>query len=107
MSSIYRHAMGSDFDRLHPEIQRRFGFSSGDGSAAVGRGVMERGWHGQPYTLPFLYVGTRRRIMFPQRGGAVPLSDHNYAYRDRFRREAVTRVRDYGRPLGRRFDATM
>ncbi len=107
MSSIYRHAMGSDFDRLHPEIQRRFGFSSGDGCAAVGRGVMERVWHGQPYTLPFLYVGTWRRIMFPQRGRDVPFSVHNYAYRDRFGRETVTWVRDFGPPLRRRFDATM
>jgi hypothetical protein len=107
MSSIYRRAMGSDFDRLHPEIQRRFGFSSADGCAAVGRGVMERVWHGRPYTLPFLYVGTWRRIMFPQRGRHVPFSVHNYAYRDRFGRETVTWVRDFGLPLRRRFDATM
>jgi len=107
MSSIYRRAMGSDFDRLHPQIQRRFGFSSADGCAAVGRGVMERVWHGLPYTLPFLYVGTWRRIMFPQRGRAVPFSIRNYAYRDRFGRETVTWVRDFGPPLGRRFDATM
>lgn len=68
---------------------------------------MERVWHGQPYTLPFLYVGTWRRIMFPQRGRDVPFSVHNYAYRDRFGRETVTWVRDFGPPLGRRFDATM
>ena len=99
--------MGSDFDRLHPQIQRRFGFSSADGCAAVGRGVMERVWHGLPYTLPFLYVGTWRRIMFPQRGQNVPFSVHNYAYRDKFGRETVTWVRDFGAPLERRFDATM
>src|SRR5262249_54307623 len=28
MRSIYERALGSDFQRLHPEIQRRFGFSS-------------------------------------------------------------------------------
>jgi hypothetical protein len=107
MSSIYQRAMGSDFARLHPKIQRRFGFSSEDRCAAIGRGVMDRVWHGLPYTLPFLYVGTWRRIMFPQRARNVPFSVRNYAYRDRFGRETVTWVRDFGGPLGRRFDATM
>src|SRR5438477_683983 len=107
VSSIYRQALGSEFDRLHPQIQRRFGFSSEDGCAAIGRGVMERVWHGLPYTLPFLYVGTWRRIMFPQHGRDVPFSVHNYAYRDRLGRETVTWNRDFAAPLRRRFDATM
>jgi len=107
VSSIYRKALGSEFDRLHPQIQRRFGFSSEDQCASIGRGTMQRVWHGPPYTLPFLYVGTWRRIMFPQRGRDVPFSIHNYAYRDRFGRETVTWNRDFGAPLRRRFDATM
>jgi hypothetical protein len=107
VNSIYQRALGSEFDRLHPKIQRRFGFSSEDGCAAIGHGVMQRVWHGLPYTLPFLYVGTWRRIMFPQRGRDVPFSIHNYAYKDRFGRETVTWNRDFGAPLRRRFDATM
>ena len=75
MTSIYQAALGSDFDRLHPQIQRRFGFSSEDGCAAIGRGVMDRVWHGLPYTLPFLSLGTWRRIMFPERGANVPRED--------------------------------
>lgn len=66
MNSIYRQVLGSDFSRLHPQIQRRFGFSSRDNLASVGTGVMEEIWHGPLYTLPFLYVGTWRRIMFPR-----------------------------------------
>jgi hypothetical protein len=107
VSSIYQRAMGADFARLHPMIQRRFGFSSEDRCAAIGRGVMEQVWHGPPYTLPFLYVGTWRRIMFPQRGRNVPFTLQNYAYRDRFGRETVSWIRDFGPPLHRRFDATM
>jgi hypothetical protein len=30
MRSIYRQLLGSDFARLHPQIPRRFGFSSAD-----------------------------------------------------------------------------
>ena len=53
MSSIYQHVLGPDFNRLHPEIQRRFGFSSSDNIASIGRGVMEEVWKGRFYTLPF------------------------------------------------------
>lgn len=99
--------MGSDFDRLHPEIQRRFGFSSGDRVGAVGRGVMEEVWKGRFYTLPFLYVGTWRRIMFPETGRNIPFTVENYAFVDDFGRETVTWVRTFESRKRRRFDAYM
>lgn len=107
MTSIYQRAMGSEFRNLHPQIQRRFGFSSQDGVAAVGRGTMEEVWHGLPYTLPFLYVGTWRRIMFPERGRDVPFTIENYAYVDPYGRETVTWNRTFRTRRTRRFDATM
>lgn len=107
MTSIYQQAMGSDFDQLHPQIQRRFGFGSEDNIAAIGRGVMDRVWHGLPYTLPFLYVGTWRRIMFPEQAENVPFTIENYAYRDSFDRETVTWVRTFQTRRTRRFDAYM
>jgi hypothetical protein len=107
MSSIYAQLLGSDFARLHPRIQERFGFSSADGVAAIGRGTMEELWHGRPYTLPFLYVGAWRRIMFPERGRDVPFTIENYAYLDRFGRETVTWVRTFQTRRPRRFDAYM
>ena len=106
--SIYQQCLGVDFDRLHPQIQKRFGFSSRDRIAAVGRGVMENVWHGPLYTLPFLYVGTWRNIMFPARGRNIPFTIENYAYQDSFGRETVTWVRKFQFPRRiRRFDATM
>jgi hypothetical protein len=107
MSSIYQIALGSDFAKLHPQIQRRFGFSSTDGIAAIGRGVMERIWHGPPYTLPFLYVGAWRRIMFPEHGRDIPFTIENYAYLDSFGRETVTWLRTFQTRRPRRFDAYM
>src|SRR5438067_13265930 len=68
---------------------------------------MDRVWHGLPYTLPFLSLGTWRRIMYPQSGRDVPFSIYNYAYRDGFGRETLTWKRDFAATLGRRFDATM
>jgi Domain of unknown function (DUF4166) len=107
MTSIYTEALGADFARLHPQIQRRFGFSSADRTAAIGRGVMERLWHGPPYTLPFLYVGSFRRIMFPEQGSNVPFTIENYAYRDPLGRETVTWIRTFETARRRRFDAYM
>ena len=107
MTSIYQRVLGSDFDRLHPQIQRRFGFSTDDGIASVGRGVMEEVWKGRPYTLPFLYVGTWRRIMFPETGRDIPFTIENYAFVDDFGRETVSWVRTFESKRTRRFDAYM
>ena len=107
MTSIYRQVLGSDFSRLHPEIQRRFGFSSADNIASIGRGVMEEIWKGGPHTLPFLYVGTWRRIMFPETGRNIPFTIENYAFIDQFGRETVSWIRTFESSRTRRFDAYM
>jgi hypothetical protein len=107
MTSIYQQALGSDFNKLHPQIQRRFGFSSADGVAAIGRGVMEKLWHGAFYTLPFLYLGSFRRVMFPEQGRDIPFAIENYAYVDGLGRETVTWLRTFETGKRRRFDAYM
>jgi hypothetical protein len=107
MTSIYQRVLGSDFQRLHPQIQRRFGFSSADNVASVGHGVMEEIWKGRFYTLPFLYVGTWRRIMFPETGRNIPFTIENYAFLDRFGRETVSWIRTFQTRRARRFDAYM
>ncbi len=107
MPSIYQQALGSEFYRLHPQIQRRFGFCSTDGVASVGRGVMESVWHGAFYTLPFLYMGAWRNIMFPESGVNIPFTIENYAYQDHLGRETVTWIRTFHTHPPRRFDAYM
>src|ERR1700709_1626578 len=101
--SIYERALGSEFKKLHPQIQRRFGLTAECGLAAVGTGKMERLWHGKPYTLPFLYVGTWRSIMFPEQGTDVPFTIENYAYKDSLDRETVTWVRTFATRKRRSF----
>ena len=107
MKSIYEQALGEKFKLLHPRIQERFGFSSQDHVACIGSGTMERIWHGAFYTLPFLYLGSWRRIMFPERGTSVPFTIRNYAYVDEYGRETVTWIRDFLTSHPRRFDAYM
>jgi hypothetical protein len=108
MSSIYQKILGTEFQKLHPKIQRRFGFDSDDKIASIGKGIMQTVWYGRFYTLPFLYIGTWRNIMFPKKGRNIPFTIENYAYKDKFGRETVTWVRKYQFPdRKRRFDATM
>ncbi len=108
MTSIYRAGLGDDFDRLHPEMQWRFGFSSVDETCQIGDGVMDEVWRGPGWTLPFLLLGSTRRVLFPSRGTEVPFTIANYAYLDRFGRETVTWSRRFALPHRvRAFDATM
>jgi hypothetical protein len=107
MKSIYEQALGQKFKLLHPRIQERFGFSSPDRVACIGRGTMDKIWHGAFYTLPFLYVGSWRQIMFPERGTSVPFTIRNYAYLDEYGRETITWIRDFLTIHPRRFDAYM
>jgi hypothetical protein len=108
MTSIYKRALGRDFELLHPRIQQRFGFSSADGVGQVGRGVMEELWRGPAWTFPFLTLGGWRHIMFPAHGRDIAFTIENYAYVDGFGRETVTWVREFAMPRrSRRFDATM
>jgi hypothetical protein len=108
MTSIFQLALGPDFDRLHPRIQRRFSVGLGNGEACVGRGVMDRVWHGRSWVRPFLALGGRRHILVPRSGRDIPFTIENVPYPDSYGRETVTFVRTFafpGRP--QRFDATM
>ncbi|MCH5676361.1 DUF4166 domain-containing protein [Streptomyces gilvus] len=108
MTSIFRTVMGADFDRLHPQLQRRFSVGLTSGEACTGRGVMDRVWHGGAFVRPFLALGATRNILIPTPGRSVPFTIENVPYTDTFGRETVTFVRTFdlpGRP--RRFDAQM
>lgn len=108
MSSIFQTALGTEFERLHPMMRRRFGVGLDSGEACVGRGMMTSIRRGPWWTVPFLQIGRMRNILIPDTGTDVPFVIENFPYRDPFGRETVTFVREY--TLGRRrrrFDATM
>ncbi|HTJ71401.1 MAG TPA: DUF4166 domain-containing protein [Actinospica sp.] len=110
VNSIFRRAMGDEFDRLHPELQRRFSVGLASGEACVGRGVMERVWHrGGGWVRPFLALGATRHILVPRSGRDVPFVIENFPYEDSFGRETVTFVRTFTFPGARPayWDATM
>lgn len=108
MTSIFQRALGADFGRLHPQLQRRFSVGLDSGEGCVGRGVMDRVWHGPGFVRPFLQLGATRNILVPGAGRDIPFVIENLPYRDGFGRETVTFVRTFHFSRGaRRFDATM
>ncbi|MFE5030346.1 DUF4166 domain-containing protein [Streptomyces sp. NPDC056683] len=108
MTSMFRTVMGPDFDRLHPELRRRFSVGLESGEACTGRGVMERIWHGPAFVKPFLALGATRNILVPQAARNVPFKIENVPYTDTYGRETVSFVRTFDLPgRSRRFDAQM
>lgn len=108
MTSIFRRAMGVDFERLHPQLRRRFSVGLATGEACTGRGVMDRIWHGGRWVKPFLALGGTRNILVPEEGRGVSFTIENVPYTDTFGRETVTFVRTFHLPgRVRRFDAQM
>ncbi|MFP7760376.1 DUF4166 domain-containing protein [Marisediminicola sp. LYQ134] len=108
--SVFARALGADFSRLHPELQKRFGVSLDGGYAMVGTGVMTRVRRGPWWTVPFLHIGKLRNILIADVGDDVPFTISNYPYLDPHGRETVTFVREYrvpGKARSSRFDATM
>jgi len=107
---VFARALGDDFGRLHPMLQKRFGVSLEGGYACVGDGVMTTIRRGPWWTVPFLRIGRLRNILVADVGDDVPFRIENYPYLDPFGRETVTFVREYrvpGRARSSRFDATM
>ena len=110
VGAVFPRALGGDFARLHPMMQRRFGVSLDGEYSCIGRGVMTRIRRGPWWTVPFLQVGRLRNILIPDVGEDVPFTIENQAYLDPLGRETVTFVREYhvpGRRRPSRFDATM
>ncbi|WP_316782311.1 DUF4166 domain-containing protein [Streptomyces sasae] len=108
MTSMFRAVLGADFERLHPQLQRRFSVGLASGEACTGRGVMDRIWRGGAFVKPFLSLGTTRNILVPREGRNIPFKIENVPYLDTFGRETVTFVRTFDLPgRARRFDAQM
>lgn len=108
MTSIFRTVLGADFDRLHPQLQRRFSVGLDSNEACLGSGVMDQIWHGRRLFKPFLAFGATRNILLPHVGTDIPFTIENIPYRDTFGRETVSFVRTFTFPRGpRRFDAQM
>lgn len=107
MISAYKQQMGDEYLKLHPQIQKRFDFSTGNNIAFVGKGVMEKIWTGNKLTVQLLKILSKSNILFPKVGENIEYEIHNYPYKDSFGREVHSMNRVFYFPDEvQRFDGT-
>ncbi len=86
--SAYKQQMGAEYQKLHPELQKRFDFSTDNNIAVIGKGVMDKIWTG---------------ILFPKTGENIAFEIHNYPYKDQGGREVHSMNRIFYFPDGDQF----
>lgn len=106
MKGVFERALGTEFDRLHPAIQERFGITSDDGRRCVGRGRMATVYR-NPVAVPVLRGLAREHVLFPEQGSDVAFEVRTYPFRDADGTETVAYVRQFETGPTRRFDAFM
>ena len=106
MTSIYRRALGGDYDRLHPRLRERLAFDADDPVVLVARGQMAR-VRSNPLARPVLSLLATRDLPFPETGRDVPFTVHTYAFEDDEGRETLVLRRAFDVGRRRRFDARM
>lgn len=102
--SIYTAAMGDSFQRLHPMLQKRYSFSPDFPFRASGTMHVIKG--GARWMNPFFKLGTRWKLLFPERGNNIPFTILNEA--SIYPQQHVYWKRAFSFPTGvRYFNATM
>ncbi|MEZ4685540.1 MAG: DUF4166 domain-containing protein [Bacteroidia bacterium] len=72
--------MGTNFERLHIMMQARYGLHHEEGISCIGEGIMERMESGNIWVKPFLWLGIRRKLLFPERGRNIPFVLENHPF---------------------------
>lgn len=70
MMSIYKKVLGTEFDRLHPMLQKRYSFSNGHPLQA--KGIMKKIKVGPKFLYPIFWLGTKVKFLFPDHGKNIP-----------------------------------
>ncbi|WP_226657137.1 DUF4166 domain-containing protein [Pseudalkalibacillus hwajinpoensis] len=73
--SIYKKALGEHFYQLHPMLQKRYTFSKQHDF--FGTGVMKKISGGPRWLYPIFYLGTKAKLLFPERGTNIPFQIRN------------------------------
>ena len=76
--SIFRQALGDDFNRLHPMLQKRYDLPSGTSFKASG--IMKKISGGPKWMYPIFRAGVSWKLLFPERGKDIPFTITNKAF---------------------------
>uniref|UniRef100_UPI003D8E1311 DUF4166 domain-containing protein n=1 Tax=Gordonia sp. B7-2 TaxID=3420932 RepID=UPI003D8E1311 len=102
MTPVFMQALGSDFDRLHPNLAWRYSIDSTSGVALGGHGIYESVYINSALTSPVIrYYGNRAAL--PSRSSRmVPFTEEHYCYRDELGRECLAMLRTFEYSSGSR-----
>lgn len=92
-SGVYQQAMGSDFERLQPQLQDYFSLPAGSGYYGLGTGTFDVVGCPQPWLRPLLNLSAAEEAFFPEYGFEIPFEVQNHAHTDPFGRASLTTVR--------------
>ncbi|TFB22818.1 DUF4166 domain-containing protein [Filobacillus milosensis] len=73
--SIYEKVLGDKFNKLHPMLQKRYELMGE--RAIVGKGVMYTIQGGTRLLNPIMKLGTKRKLLFPEKGEQIPFMIKN------------------------------
>ena len=76
--SIFKKVMGNDFSRLHPMLQKRYDLP--EGTVFKASGIMNEIKGGPKWLYPIFRVGVKWKLLFPERGNAIPFSITNTSF---------------------------
>jgi hypothetical protein len=76
--AIFEKVMGDDFSRLHPMLQKRYDLP--EGAVFKAAGIMHEIKGGPKWLYPLFRIGTKWKLLFPERGKSIPFSITNTAY---------------------------
>lgn len=93
-SPIYQLALGEDFARLTPELQKYFSLAAGSGFYGIGEGVFDVVGCRQKWLRPLLALTGGEEAFFPEYGEGIPFRIENHAHVDPFGRPALTARRE-------------
>jgi len=68
--SVYKKVLDKEFYRLHPMLQKRYDFSNHKPLQAAG--VMKKIKVGPKFLYPLFWLGTKRKLLFPEEGTNIP-----------------------------------
>jgi len=100
MTSVYQSLLGSDFDKLHPNIQWRYGIDAAQNLSQVTDGMLESVYVNPMMTSPFVKFMARRSAMTNKSSRLVPFTMNNYFYIDELGRECMATLRTFNYSSG-------
>lgn len=102
MTPVYRAALGSDFDRLHPNVAWRYSIDSTSGVAQIGTGIYESVYVSSALPPPVIWHYAKRNAFPSKSSRMVPFTQSHYCYIDELGRESLAVLRAFDYTSGQR-----